>query len=343
MTSKSPNANAEATKAKAKDQRRAKREANVDAGLEALSLWLGDAMGAGLKTLRQQPPSQWAALRARLVDAQAPGLARRIDRVACAAQESGPWEAALLTELAQLHLLIQGYRRRQVFDPLFQADLDTFIGWSQTKAQAYGCPAVADRWQVVGCHILPERGGDLMCQRAWLWGHTQRRFAVVVEFAPAKEPQRLPDHWCAGRVFQGALHLFPSTVPLRAVAGTTWHWLPGAIPVPGFALGVSTVAQALVPYRRALAQLPWLERYPVALASVRMARDTQGWWVVDAEAEGLPLAVDEPGSLVLASLTGGMPVALFGEWQDTALTPLGVWAEGEWVDLVEVSSGMARL
>src|SRR5262245_40528954 len=68
--------------AAAQAKRAASREAKVVAGLQELELWLRDLVRGGLAPIQSQPPQFWERMAARLVDAQAPGIARLIREMA---------------------------------------------------------------------------------------------------------------------------------------------------------------------------------------------------------------------------------------------------------------------
>jgi type VI protein secretion system component VasF len=55
-----------------------KRAAAVAQGLDALDLWLDDLLRQGLATVETQPATFWERQAARMVDAQAPGIAARL-------------------------------------------------------------------------------------------------------------------------------------------------------------------------------------------------------------------------------------------------------------------------
>jgi SWIM zinc finger len=115
----------------AQAKRQQKREAKVQAGLDELDLWLQDLIHQGLAKLPSQPYGFWDQVAARMVDAQAPGLARRLRSMAEIANSGQPdWAAKLLAELGKLHLLIQGYRHQATLSPGLQADVRSQVGWT---------------------------------------------------------------------------------------------------------------------------------------------------------------------------------------------------------------------
>src|SRR5512134_13753 len=93
----------------AQGKRAAKREAKIDAGIDELDVWLRDLIRSGLAKAQTQPNSFWGTPAARLVDAQAPGLARRVRELATIPASGPGWQERLLDRLSCLHLLIEGY------------------------------------------------------------------------------------------------------------------------------------------------------------------------------------------------------------------------------------------
>ncbi|GMA78062.1 hypothetical protein GCM10025880_44790 [Methylorubrum aminovorans] len=63
---------------RAQAKRRQAREDRVAASLDELDLWLRDLMRRGLGAARSEPYAFWDRMAGRLVDGQAPGLARRV-------------------------------------------------------------------------------------------------------------------------------------------------------------------------------------------------------------------------------------------------------------------------
>src|SRR5207253_2467414 len=82
---------------KAQSRRAEQREARVQAGLRRLDLWLKDQVRAGLAGLETKPLSFWDEQAKRLVDAQAPGLASRIARLAAIPGSTPEWPRRLLS------------------------------------------------------------------------------------------------------------------------------------------------------------------------------------------------------------------------------------------------------
>jgi hypothetical protein len=64
-----------------------------------------------------------------------------------------------------------------------------------------------------------------------------------------------------------------------------------------------------------------------------------GWAACDAAGRSLPLSARFQGGWLLSALTGGRPLAVFGEWNGAYLQPLSLWAEGGFYGVVGGDSG----
>ncbi len=94
-----------------------RRLVRVQAGVEAFDLWLDDLIRNGLAHAGMQPARFWEQQAARLVDAQAPGLASRVRSLAAIPNASPDWPARLLEELGKLSLLTHAFGRIDELPP----------------------------------------------------------------------------------------------------------------------------------------------------------------------------------------------------------------------------------
>src|SRR6185295_683741 len=122
----------------------------VAAGLDQLETWLADIVAQGLAAARAQPPAFWAQMAARLVDAQAPGLARRVAELGDRALAESAWQPKLLRALAELQLAIDAWRNVDNLPPALAAELRSLIGWTQSQEELRAQTGIRDAWQVIG-------------------------------------------------------------------------------------------------------------------------------------------------------------------------------------------------
>ncbi len=203
----------------ARAKRQAARMQKLAAGLDELALWLSDLVRHGLASVQNQPPSFWEERARRLIDAQAPGAARRLLRVAALPMVGDGWQAGLLEHLARLHLLIEGFRHVDTLAPGLQADLRTALGVTADLDEVRAGPGVRDVWLVVGHRVVSDTlDARLNIHRTWLIGRDSKRPALLLDFihqsqAAAGLENALPP----GTSLDAELAFFPGTVPLRAV------------------------------------------------------------------------------------------------------------------------------
>ncbi|MCT2592340.1 SWIM zinc finger domain-containing protein [Streptomyces sp. N2-109] len=336
-------------------RRRAERRARlVSAGAAELEQRLTDLLRGGLAAAEHQGYAAWDEMAARMVDAQAKGLADGLRELG-AIPSSGPgWPERLLSESALLHLLAQGVlgleqpegsssggtapERSQPGTPPsgsrlpepLAATVRSRVGLTVDTARLLADEEarVRDDWLVLAQRDTDE--GKLTVRRIWLSGRRSRRPALLLSFAVAgRAPQlSLP----VGSVLDCDLAFYPGTAPLRAALGER-HGPPGAGFLPaaaGAAGGGSSVAAALAAYAAALCEDPWLDAWPVVLTDVVPIPGGQGaWQLADSEGEGaLPLAPDSPpaGLWKLTALSGGAALTVFGDCGHRGFTPYTAWS-----------------
>ncbi|MGP4013425.1 SWIM zinc finger family protein [Streptomyces sp. 4N124] len=302
-------------------RRRAERRAErVTAGASELEQRLADLLRGGLAGAEQAGYGLWEETAARMVDAQAPGLASRVRELG-AIPASGPgWPVRLLEECALLHLLDQGWLRRERLPEELAATVRSRIG---LPASADG-PPVRDRWLILAQYDTADP--KLTTRRIWLHGADTARTALLLSYGAAgRAPElALP----VGLALDAEVSAYPGAGQLRASLGEQFTPpAPAAIRPPGV-----TTAQAAARYGDALRDDPWLESVPVTLDRVIPTPDGDSWQLADADgATALPLtpsARSRPGLWRLVALSGGTPVKVFGECGHQGFNPLTAWAEG---------------
>ncbi|WP_155058567.1 SWIM zinc finger family protein [Streptomyces blattellae] len=302
-------------------RRRAERRAErVTAGASELEQRLADLLRGGLAGAEQTGYGLWEETAARMVDAQAPGLASRVRELG-AIPASGPgWPVRLLEECALLHLLDQGWLRRARLPEELAATVRSRTG---LPASADGPPA-RDRWLILAQYDLVDP--KLTTRRIWLHGADSERTALLLSYGAAgRAPElALP----VGLVLDAEVSAYPGAGQLRAALGERFAPpAPAVIRPPGV-----TTAQAAARYGDALRDDPWLESVPVTLDHVIPTPDGDSWQLADAGgATALPLtpsARSRPGLWRLVALSGGAPVKVFGECGHRGFNPLTAWPEG---------------
>lgn len=301
-------------------RRAEKRSARVAAGAQELRLRLADRVRHGLAD-QTSAVGGWSEVAARMVDAQAPGLASRVREL-----DSTPQEG-LLAEYALLHLLAGAYGRIGGLPEPLAATVRARVGFTTDTAELLAGPTVRDRWLVLGSRTVAPEGaadGGLTTRRIWLRGAKTGRPALLLAFGrPGQAPDlALP----TGRLLESELAFHPGARPLRAVLGTRY----GA-PEPGPAgppVGLSP-DEAVAAYGAAVADDPWLESWPVVLSGVVPVLGSEGWHLTDGR-HTLPIrrgSAPESALWRLAAVSAGHPVTLFGEYGHAGFAPVTAWGQ----------------
>ena len=337
--------------AKAQARRKADRESKVAAGVEELELWLRDLVRRGLASAQERPARFWESIAARMVDAQAPGLARLLRNLsglpASGISASGlDWQERLAERLGRIHLLLEAYHCLDSLPPETQADVRDLIGWTQNQDEllsAAGAHALRPqgvskgRWLVLAQRVETE--DRLRAQRTWLWNEAAQQAALVLSFAAFG--QGLDTGLLPGTAFDTELAYYPSAYPLRVLVKQRQAAQPLDRERPlgreaslwdGWS-GYAGLDAAHAAYSAALARHPWLEQFPVPLRAVTPVLSADRWWIRDADGRAWPLATHFNRGWELLALSGGHPIVLFGEWDGEHLLPLSVWVEGRFVML----------
>ncbi|MFF8771620.1 SWIM zinc finger family protein [Kitasatospora sp. NPDC015120] len=304
---------AEAPADPAAARRRAeKRSARVAAGAAELRLRLADRVRHGLAD--QATAGPWEEVAARMVDAQAPGLATRVRELDALPQQG------LLAEYAMLHLLATAATRLDDLPAPLAATVRSRVGYTTETAELLAGPTVRDRWQVLGSRDTSDE--RLTTRRLWLRGGKTGRPALLLAFGrPGQAPElALP----TGQVVEAEVAFHPGVRPLRAVLGTRYG-APAAGPdgpPPGLA-----VAEAVAGYGTALADDPWLDAWPTVLTDVVPVLSEEGWHLTDGR-HTVPVhraAVPEAALWRLAAVSTGRPLTVFGEYGHRGFAPVTAW------------------
>lgn len=318
-------------------RRIAAREAKVAAGLDELSLWMEDLVRSGFGAAQTQPGQFWEKMAARLVDAQAPGLASRVRELAAIAFSGEGWQRRLLAAVGRLALLVAAYRRSDDLPDDLVADVRGEIGWTRSQDELTSQTGLRDNWCVVGQRLTQEE--QLRIKRTWLIGERSSRWALILHFAAGAQP--MDASLQVGSRFADELVFYPSAVPLRALrkpaAAQDRQIAAGDLPAGlGMLAGLKAAAETL-------SRNPWIERWPLLLRDVVIAPAAPEPGVSciaqDMEGRALRIRSHESQAWQLVAIGGGRPLTLFGEWDGESLSPFSAATRDRFFTFVSQESG----
>lgn len=280
-----------------------RRWANVLRGLDECEAFLRDAVGNGL--LSMSSARSWDDMAKRMVDAQAPGAARRLRRIGETVGVGADGNARAAAGIGSLALLVEAARRAEGLGELAH-DVRAALG--VPAASEEGAETVADVWDAVGTFGSEE--DRLWTRRTWFLGRETGRWALHLAFSPGKEPP--PPRAPFGAALAAEARFAPSAWPLRAAieGGEGREFAPRA---------GGTWAEAFDAQADALARNPWIDLFPVLLRDAALAETDGRWMIVDAEGIGVPLSSFDDEREWLLGRTGNRPHEVFGEFDGEAL------------------------
>nr|PPQ59267.1 hypothetical protein C5F59_23330 [Streptomyces sp. QL37] len=306
--------------ARAAARRAGRRAERVTGGAQELDQRLIDLLRGGIAAADQPGFGLWEETAARMVDAQAPGLASRVRELGSVPASGPGWPGRLLEECALLRLLDSAWVGLDRLPGPLAATVRSRVGLT-TSAEG---PAVRDHWLVLAQYDTPD--GRIVTRRTWLYGRDSGRSTLLLSYgAPGRAPAPpLP----VGTVMDAEVTPYPGGGGLRGELGTRFgDPLATTAPPPG-----GSTADAVAAYGRALRDDPWLDAWPVTLREVIPAPSGDGWQLIGAtDGYALPVApaaLSRPGLWKLVALSGGHPLTVFGECGHRGFDPLTAWCAG---------------
>jgi hypothetical protein len=314
-----------------REKREAARTGKISAGLTDLQQWMSDFVRQGIASAQSAPYSFWDTPAARLVDAQAPGVADRVRDLATVAASGPDWADRLLVELGRLHLLTEAWTRRDSLPDHLQADLRTAVGWSRSLDEVRLLGGIEDDWVVLGVRQDGE-GKRVRSQRSWLWGVASQQFVVVLDFATGGGGFGVP--MVTGSSTRSTAFVFPGSEPKRAIVdelgpSEVMTEIPRSIGTDSLEMTGAFIASSL-------AANPWLTRVPVVLHDVTVSVDPTGTVGTLIDGSGATHVIgasniDGLWRLLLQALDA--PCSIVCEYEDGILWPLSVSTADGWLTL----------
>jgi hypothetical protein len=298
-------------------RRAEQRRSRVAAGLSELETWLRDQVHAGLSGSGGYRHAERVA--ARMVDAQAAGVAAALRGTAGIAGSGEDWPARLLTVYAQLHLLVRAHDQLDSLPAGLGAVVRAHVGYPVARQDVLASPGISDRWLVLGRRDVLD--GSIPVRRIVLRGQRTSRFALLLIFDPRGEFGGNPDAMLVpGTALDADLHFYPGQPALRALVGTR-RGEPEPTAEPGSA---GDIGRLLDDWADALAKDPWLISWPALLSGTPVPAGP-GWQLADASGQAVALLTAGSDVWPLVAISGGRPVTVAGEWSSDGLRPLTAW------------------
>lgn len=314
---KKEQAEAKAADPQAAAKREAARNQKMTAGLDFLEQWMLDLIRHGLAQISaQQLP--FAGIAARMVDAQLPGIAARLNNLTTLFTTAETWPSSLCRGLGQLQLITDAFRHQQALTPAQLSDLHAALGITADKNDVAVGETCQDNWLVLGQSAQEEN--NLWRRRVWLYGEQSHRTALLLDYSHGGK--NFPQHFITGQVCYGALAFYPGASPLRA------RVVDPLISGERFPLTECPLPNALHEMAQRLSANPWQWPLPLRVSDMLIYPHESGWRFVSTQGQHLPTRLSPDDGWRLLAASGGAPFTLMGEWDGQQLTPCSTWLTG---------------
>lgn len=303
-------------------QTREKRLQQMATGLQELDLWLADILQQGLARAEEQGDVFWENLSARMVDAKLGGIGKRVLNLQNL-RGKPDWHEKMLAELGEIHLLSKGFQNLKKLPPQLQEELLNVAGINYKREDLIDRETVEDTWLIIGQteHTADEK---LYERRTYLYGENIDRVGLLLDFSFQQEPYK--EQWQVGQIFKAQMIFYPSAYPLRMFAKTA-----NRVDEPVYWQGYSDLSEFASEYAAAIADNPWLARFPAYVMQVTPVSEDGKLILTDKNQRTVPARMQEDFGWKLLAISGGHPVNVFGEWDGKEMLILSGMSDDRFV------------
>lgn len=308
---------------KAQAKRADARFKKVSVGIEELQLWLKDLIRNGLINAPEKEASFWENAAARMVDAQASGLAGMIRNIAAINFFSGKWQEELSEKIVKLFLLTESFKNIEQLPDNLQANIKSLIGWTQSQDELKAQEGITDTWLILGKQEEIEE--KLTVQKNWLYGLQIQKHALVLNFT--FQTQQKDISLVAGTAVEAEVVFFQSSYPQRAVVKNRLQ--TKEMERPAFFEHWAAVQDY---YASVISLNPWVEQLPILIRQITPIHHEDKWLLQDINQQYVSVSPYKDEAMwQLLACSGGKPLDLFVIKENGAYTPLGFWEKGKYV------------
>ena len=300
----------------AQEKRFQQREKKVQEGIVELKTWMQDIIRVGIQNIPQNQYSFSRSMKAKMIDSQAPGLARHLDGLAEMDMYAPNWEHDFLNKFSKLYTLATAYQQVETLDESWQMELKNRIGYTVNKADFN--PETLLKESLLTLHQTKEvLDRNLVNEKTWFFAPNSKRFYFVLQFYPISQSAQAQMFMVGNRI-DAAFFIYPGLGQQRILMD---HYaasqIQNALEFPN-----SLIPEYHQHFANALAHNPFLEEFPVLLKSYRLINSNQEWFVVDQNQNAWKIALEKMKILKIWALSLEEPLDWFGVYQDAVFKPL---------------------
>lgn len=268
----------------AQQKRVLQREKKVEEGLEELSLWMKDIVRTGIQSIPQNHYNVFRNITARMVDAQAGGIAGMLRNMEELNYYEDGWEQTFMRHFSKIYFLAEAYKNREKLTPEWQHELRTLIGWSTSKEELEKSPSLEGKWKVIHTEKTPF--DKLISEKTWFLYESGQAYYQLQFYSPQ---QSLGSQiFLAGSTIESKVTCYPSVggkrILIKDYSTVNVH----------FSLeGNSTSFESVLhEASKQKTENPFQEEFPFILNQVKLVTDNSKWYLTDYK--GKSIWVEQP-------------------------------------------------
>jgi len=305
---------------KAQQKRIAKRIKKMDAGIVELSLWLKDLVRTGIMNVPQQAYTFTKNIAARMVDAQVPGIATKLQALSQINFYEEGWQTELLRQVSKLYLLTSAYEQRAKLSEAWQAEIKAQIGWNIAKEVVEKTIPVQDNWLVLSIKTEP-LDTRLRMEKIWLYGQENQQFAHLLSFYANQQITKAI--YLVDSVISASVQYYPGIDNSRALVKKQTATVTSFTPT-----GIASFDDLFNSISKKLANNPFARELPFLMDKVSVRYTSEGCYLQDILGHAVPLKNDPTQAWEIMAASLGQPITAFIIYDNQQFTLLSILRNG---------------
>lgn len=306
---------------KARQKRVAKREEKVKDGMAEVQKWILDTVRNGIAQFPDNGPGYFEKLAARMVDAQAPGIASQFRALGNLNYQKEDWQVQVLDRICGLWMVAAANQHFDKLTPSVQEELKAIIGWNTSKEELTNKAGIVDSWQLLGMEVFEEN--RITVQKYWITGANTGKQAYILQYivpGQLREFSLVP-----GMAAEAELVFYGEGISKRAI----FKQINDSTQITKLS-GFSKLDECKAHLAEEIGQNPWLTQLGVVLEEITPVSTENTFLIVDQNQQTMPLDCPSETMWKLLAISGGKPVIMAGLYDCVTFIPFGIMVNGQY-------------
>jgi len=298
-----------------------KRMQNVQDGIVELKSWMDDLYRTGIGNIPSQGAIFFSDIIAKMIDAQAPGLAAILRKMAANDYQDNNSLEKLLRSLTQLKLLLACFDQREEISENLLMDVRHSIGWYSNKQDVLKSDGTRDNWLCIW-RTLERTDDNIVTEKLWFYGLNTKQFGVLFNFFIGFQKPIITIK--EGMLIDASVCYYASALPLRFLIKEEYSRKSCYQEVESTVKDLNSYSAYVIDR---LQQIPFVEHHPVVFNNVKLvyAKHNKSYFLCDTKNNLLPILNKKEDLLPLIFNTCGDEVSIFGLGQKGAIDIKSYW------------------